>query len=221
MKITKIAAIVFAIATTAAGATVAIVDDGGGAGASHSNYDVAGYTFTNATDISVTSLGIWENENGTLAEDHQVGIYDLGGNLQVSAIVTSVTAADGQGYGYAPLTLAHVLTAGTWFIGAYYNQGSADHMRDPGNAPAMAAGLTFNAAAVYYNSSAFDPNTLAGAGLYVQPDNQRGSFFGPNFQFNDASAAAPEPGTLPLVFIGFAAAAFGLRRRITSGAESR
>ena len=58
MKVTKMLAVVFAIATTAMGGTVAVVDDGGGAGAGHCNYDVAGYRFTNATDLSITALAI-------------------------------------------------------------------------------------------------------------------------------------------------------------------
>jgi hypothetical protein len=178
-------------------ATIAVVNDGGGTAAGHGNFDDAGYQFSTANDIDVTALGIWEN--GGLAESHQVSIYDLSGVLQISSIINPGIIPDVQGYGYVPLLTPFRLTAGTWFIGAYYNQGSADFMRDFGTAPVMANGLSFVAASVYYNGvSGFDPNNPApGQGLYIEPNSSRGSFFGPSFQFDPA--AIPEPGTLPLL----------------------
>lgn len=196
MRIHSLVSSFLLVCGLASGATIAVVDDGGGAGAAHANFDDAGYRFSTANDIDIIALGIWQNANGTLTESHQVSIYDLSGNLQISAIINPGLTADGQGYGYVTLDAPFRLTAGTWFIGAYYNQSSPDTMRDFGTPPVMANGLSFVSAAVYYSGSAFDPNSPGGQSIFVEGNNQRGSFFGPNFAFDPA---IPEPGTLPLL----------------------
>lgn len=212
MKITRLLAIALAFSMAAGAATIAVVDDGGGAGASHSNHDLAGFRFSSANTLTISALGIWAGTS--LSDDHFVGIYDLDGNLQVSATVQSDVSPDAQGYSYVVLNVPHVLAAGTWFIGAYYNAGSADLMRDFGAAPTMASGLTFESAAVYFSGSGFDPvNPALGASLFVESNANRGSYFGPNFQFEDV----PEPGTFATLTVGLVLLAARLRRKVGAG----
>jgi hypothetical protein len=187
-----------ALAGLGQAATVAVVNDGGGDPTGHSNYDVAGWDFTTSDPITVTSLGIFVS-NGTLTENHQVGIYPGGGgaNLAITTILGGAVP-DAQGYAYVSLITPLDLAGNRgYFIGAYYNERSPDFMRDVGNFSvlSMASGLTFHAADVYYTSSAFNPSTTANASGHFSQGG-RASYFGPNFQFD---VTIPEPGTFWLL----------------------
>jgi len=129
----------------AAPATVAVSNDGGAAPAGHSNFDDAGWQFTNASPIAITALGLWAN--GGLVSAHQVSIYNLSGVLQVSAVVPTGLLPDAQGYVYASLGTPFALPAGTWIIAASYAKSSPDFMRAGNSSSAssvvMSSPLTF------------------------------------------------------------------------------
>ncbi|HEV2689968.1 MAG TPA: hypothetical protein VGV35_15520, partial [Bryobacteraceae bacterium] len=60
----------FLAMTTLSYAATAVLNDGGGAVTGHSNFDDAGWQFTNASTINVTALGLFAN--GGLTSAHQV-----------------------------------------------------------------------------------------------------------------------------------------------------
>jgi hypothetical protein len=196
-------------APTAYSSTVAITSFTNNSSAGHGNYDLAGFQFSTDTSIDVTSLGMWVS-GASLADSHAIGVYDLAGDLQFSSTVNAGATPDGSGFTWVDLAGSQTLSAGSWFIGVEYNQGSADQMYDGSGSISMASGLTFLNAAVYYSGSPINLSDPAGtASLYTQ-GLPRDSYIGPNFMFAPASDI-PEPGTWGMLIIG--SAVFALRRR--------
>jgi hypothetical protein len=196
-------------APTAYSSTVAITSFTNSSSAGHGNYDLAGFQFSTATSIDVTSLGMWVS-GASLADSHAIGVYDLAGDLQFSGTVNAEATPDGSGFTWVDLAGSHTLTAGSWFIGVQYNQGSADQMYDGSGSISMASGLTFLNAAVYYSGFPISLSDPAGTAALYTEGPPRDSYIGPNFMFAPASEI-PEPGTCGMLIIG--AAVFALRRR--------
>lgn len=191
----------------AAPATVAVLNDGGAVPAAHSNFDDAGWQFTNASPIAITALGLYAN--GGLMSAHQVSIYDLSGVLQVSAVVPTGLTSDAQGYVYASLGTPFALPAGTWIIAASYAKSSPDFMRvgNSGSASSvvMSSPLTFGGAFIWFNAGTpVNPNNPApGNGSFSS--STAAAFFGPNFQFTVPPPSVPAPASGLLLLIGFGA----------------
>jgi hypothetical protein len=191
------------------GGTVAITSFANSSTSGHDNFDLAGFQFSTNDSIDITSLGMWVS-GASLVDSHAIGVYDLAGNLQFSYTVNSGATPDGSDFTWVNLSGSNFLSAGSWFIGVQYNQGSSDQMYDGSGTINMAPGLTFLRAAVYYSGSPISlSNPASTAGLYTE-GLPRASYIGPNFTFDTASAT-PEPSTWGMLIIG--AAGFVLRRR--------
>src|ERR1051326_6310395 len=196
--------IVLATPIVAAGVT-AVLNDGGGTPASHSNFDDAGWQFSTTAPINITALGLFAN--GRLAQSHQVSIYSTSGVLQTSVVAPTGLTPDAQGYVYANLGTPFLLQPGTWRVLASYAQGSPDFMRvgssGSGSSVAMSAPLTFNGAFVYLNATTpVDPNNPAPGNSTFGPAATTAAFFGPNFQFTVSPQPTPAPSSVLLVGIG-------------------
>jgi hypothetical protein len=147
-----------------------------------------GYQFTVTNPISVSSLGIWDNNNNGLSESHMEGIFTAAGTLLASATIPSGTAAALlNGFRYVTIP-SLILLPGTYDIGALY---------------ASSADLT----AVDATGFSTDPNislvgsrgTSSGFGNPTLPLGHDPGNFGSNFLL----AAVPESGaTLVLLAIG-------------------
>ena len=174
--------------------------------AGHANFDLAGYQFSTANAIDLTSLGMYVSR-ASLADTHAIGVYDLAGNLQFSGTVNAGAAPDGSGFTYVALPGGDILSAGNWFIGAQYNQGSADQMFIGTGSITMAPGLTFLKAAVYFSGSPINLSDPAGTASLFTQSLPRDSYIGPNFTF----LTVPEPSTYAMFVLG--AAALVLKRR--------
>jgi hypothetical protein len=152
-----------------------------------------GWQFSIAQSLTVTSLGLFDENSDGLVNSHTVGIFaDTGGAALMTAIVDANTNNLVSGFQFAPVIGGPItLTAGTYRIGADY--------------PVSGDNYFFAA------SASFDPNItyLQGAGAFGSGTFQFPStltssnsvkYLGPNFEFTAASV--PEPATLGLFGLG-------------------
>jgi hypothetical protein len=194
-----------ALSAPAAYSSTAIVSFTNNQIAGHGNYDLAGFQFSTSTSIDVTSLGMYVS-GASLADTHDIGVYDLAGDLEFFGTVDAGATPDGSGFTYVNVG-DNFLTAGNYFIGVLYNQGSPDEMYSGSGSITMAPGLAFLNAQVYFSGSPINFSDPAGSASIFTQGLPRDSYIGPNFTFN----VVPEPGTLGMFAIG--AAALALRRR--------
>lgn len=164
-----------------------------------------GYQFTLDSTTTFDGLGLYDADSDGLNDSHEVGVWDLGGNLLASTTVgpgTSSAEASASGAGsFVYETISNlVLGAGSYVIGAFYAVGTTD-------------AVVFNASGVFSNvaGASYDGLRYSNTGLFGEPTNtgyEGGRYFGPNLRVADV----PVPASLLLIptgFIGFAA----LRRR--------
>lgn len=156
-----------------------------------------GYSFSVSQSISVTDLGVWdENANG-LAESHQVGIFTTGGALLVS---TTVTSADTLLNSFRYHSIApYALGPGTYVMGAYF--------AGWGDTGAAAATITTSPEITF-----IDNLYLYGSGFTLPTVHWSGfdaGNIGPNFIYQ--TSQVPEPVSLALLGLGLAG--LGFRRR--------
>jgi len=154
-----------------------------------------GWTFQSLTDISVTALGalIYNLPAGST----DVGLWDSGGTLLASVVVTSSSTL-GNVSRYVAITPL-LLTAGqTYYLGEYSSSGTIQSVAIDPNDPTgpdgyatMGPGIQLEAAA-YGNPGFGFPTVTEGA-----PGS---AIIAPNFQFQPV----PEPSTLALAGVGLA-----------------
>jgi PEP-CTERM motif/Domain of unknown function (DUF4082) len=178
-------------------------------GGSNGTFDTTqGWAFTPTVPISVTGLGLFDLGLDGLGLAHQVGLWDSGGNLLVSATVLAGTAAPLESsFRYVSVSATSLVANTTYVIGAEY----------PG--PCCVDDLL--ADGINGNVAAFDSRITPAGGrlsfsLFAFPDlsdspGQNGRF-GPNFIFNTNLASVPEPSSLFLLGAGLVAFAVWRRK---------
>ncbi len=161
-----------------------------------------GWGFTPDSDIRVTALGLWDTGSGAASSvppGTQIGLFRRGDSAELASVAVTDTASPLQDqFRYVGLAAPVTLAAGEAFEVLTY----------------MPAGYPFPG--IVYSSTTFAPELsdvhytnaylAPGTGLFplrVVP----GSFndypqFGPNFQFEPAATAAPEPASLTLLALG-------------------
>jgi hypothetical protein len=160
-----------------------------------------GWTFTLSLPVVVQDLGYFDFGGNGLSVSHDVGIWDSGGTLLVSATVPSGTAGFLQdNFRYTSAT-AVLLPIGTYTIGGF----------DPESADGIIVSASITTASgITYGAS----RSISGASLIFPTGDVHAngdSYFGPNFTF----AAVPEPATTGLFLLGGAVAyAIARRRRV-------
>jgi hypothetical protein len=165
--------------------TPQVVPPGGG--------ETFGWTFTvGSTNLQVSGLGVWDNNQDGLLVPHQVGIWGSAG-LVSSVTVEAGTAAPLVGeYRVESLPAPVILTSGsTYTIGAFYQNDDAYH-GVTSTGPVIAPEISGVEARYEVSGSMVQPTeTLA-------PGNP--PYVGPNFEFTPI----PEPETWTLVLAGIA-----------------
>lgn len=168
-----------------------------------------GWQFTVGTAIDVTALG-FEVLNGTsLFDAHEVGIFDAGSHLMVSATVPAGPASplDALGFEYVAVSPT-LLVPGIYRIGASYPVFSPDLSFG------MATSVTASSPITYMGDRLIQGTSLADPTVAV-PQEDFG-FFGPNFKF----VAVPEPSSLVLGLVGVAGMLRQYRARRDGGGRS-
>lgn len=193
---------VIAIANTAHGAAIAVTDPG------TAPFDggsfTLGWQFTANQDITVTDLGIYDDNGDGLAGQADIAIFT---NAGVALVNTSLSAGAGtpliDGFRYGSVAPTALTAGTTYVIASYLDDTYLDF--DPSFSPVFSVdpAITLDNVARYL-----------GAGSLVFPTESSLSdraYVGPNFLF--AAVAVPEPGTLALFGLGLAGLAAARRRK--------
>jgi hypothetical protein len=158
-----------------------------------------GWDFRPTTDISVTSLGIFQEAMGSQSP-LTVGLWDQNGSLLASASVTSSDPLFNQTL-YQSITPV-TLTSGTlYFLGAYSDTGliSTPYEVPPGGSATTSPEIRLGGAVWNTNGVAFPSDPVGPPGS---------AFLAPNFQYT-----VPEPTVAALLVLGSSVVAWqGVRR---------
>ena len=210
------------------GATAGMQNVTGGFGTTvNEGWDAGGMTlgfgFEVKSTITVTSLGIYDLGADGLINDHNVGLWGLGGTFLGSATIPDGTGATlEQGFRYVTLTTPITLEPGTYAVGAWYvaeNYTSSNSTEDTylidGSSNGLGGPLTWNVAS---EIAWIDSRWKEGPNLTFPSNWLSSAFVGPNFQFETAgggsgNTSVPEPSTLLLLGSGLVGlVGYGRRR---------
>jgi hypothetical protein len=157
-----------------------------------------GIYFTPEENITVLSLGYFDD--GNLTVNHPVGIFDLSGDLLVSALIEPSSDSGGC------TDVGNFCYTGV--IGTNLNSGQQYEIvgiSGTDNYSISDTGFAANPNITYTsNLYKYDGGTGI-AGAFVTPGHAccfDGPYFGPDFEFTAASTSAPEPGTFGVFGLG-------------------
>lgn len=158
-----------------------------------------GFSFNLSQATTVNALGYW---TGGTFSSHQVGIWDINGNLLTSGTVSAADTVQGN---YAWDSIAPLLLgAGDYVIGGDYFGGAF---------PNRLTGVTTAPNYTWIGDLQLE-------GGFAFPTGPTNGSYGQNgialvnFSISDSlNAAVPEPGTWAMMLIGFGAVGVSMRRR--------
>ena len=157
-----------------------------------------GWRFQANDDITLTMLGLWDDDNDGMDIDHPIGLW----RFDTGTLLTSGVISAGVGdplidhFRYVDVTDVALEAGVDYVIGFYTPSSNQDTM-----VYAAPVGLTINSAITYIEARYGGNGSLLMPGPNVTTTYCR---FGPNFQF------IPEPASLTLLL---AAGVLALRRR--------
>jgi hypothetical protein len=150
-----------------------------------------GWVFSTNTDVAVSALGFYVGAQNGLTQTHEVGIYDLSGNLLVSTTVSSSDPLVGW-FAYHPVATTVLSAGGTYVIAA---ETGADPLAWNPNGFTVSPSINWVSDAWVYSDSLVFP-TGSDYALYGVNTN---GYFGPNFL---DPVETPEPATITLFLLG-------------------
>lgn len=196
-----LASLTLLLSLSTASFAIPVLSFTGGAAGTASGDFVIGWTFTTTSTFLVDALGYYDSGQDGLANSYDVGIFDSGGSLLVSATVNSASSLNGQ-FRYTSIPL-NSLVPGSYTILAAVASGSPDPIAFFATASTL-PGISYN------RSRAAPSPTLAftniGSGV-------EGGRFGPNFSATaSVPELAPSSAQLPLLLAGVLLATVRIRR---------
>lgn len=148
-----------------------------------------GSTFTANVNISVTAIGIFDDNLDGLADRYVAGIFDSSGNFLGGTTISSGTVDPlTNQFRYASMTPVSLSAGNTYEVGALYLDGN-----DPLIFPGSATGFSTDSNITFIKSSYAVGSSLAAPLSSASGDP---AYFGPNFKFT--TSAVPEPGSIAL-----------------------
>ena len=178
----------------------------GASGGGFGNKGSWGLTFYISSPITVSALGLWDDNSDGFNSSHQVGLWQTNAALQASAVIDNLSTVvpsfntSGQ-WRFTTLAAPVTLGVGYYTLGFFNPATNSDNFYNfAGSSQIYQSGATFQ------NASA-----RAASNSLVQPDGNSGSagWVGPNLQ----TAAVPEVGTLVTGSIGAAGLLLATRLR--------
>lgn len=163
---------------------------------------LVGYQFTATNNQNVTALGYYDQDQNGLAVSHNVGIYDLGGNLLASSAVGPGSYLL-SGFRYVDLASAFNLTVGSQYRIAGTTEGND--------------GWVFQAQNIATNGISYDGSYFQNGSSLAFPAIQASDREYMTVNFLTAAGAVPEPSTWAMMLLGFGAIGFATRRRREKG----
>jgi len=157
-----------------------------------------GWQFDVNTQIIVTHLS-WYDHGQDGIDEHEVGLWDTGGNLLVSAVLGSGTSEALDGIWRTVDVADTILTVGSGYIVGGYNGATSTDVLKANVSQTVASEITFVDATFSNFGATLDRPTIFSVAS--------SGFYGPSFQYQ----AVPEPATM--VALGLGAAALLRRRR--------
>jgi len=148
-----------------------------------------GYIFTvGSSDISVFSLGLWDDNSDGFSDSHDVGLWS--GSVLLGNVTIPSGPSDTQigGFQYVALALPLILPSNEAFvIKASGFSGSIDAFHNSFGSGPVFSGDIASAVSLYQSDVWGSPLTVIGGTPFV----------GPSFQYN----AVPEPSSIMLLLI--------------------
>ena len=166
----------------------------GAAGSGFGNKGSWGLTFTISSPITVSALGLWDDNSNGLVVAHEVGLWEYAAAMQASAVIdnlsTVVPSFNTSGrWLFTTLATPVTLHVGTYTLGFYNPAGGDNFYNFAGSNQIYQSGAAFaNASGKANVGSLVWPNTNSGASGWV----------GPNLQ----TTAVPEVGSIVMGSIG-------------------
>jgi len=163
-----------------------------------------GWSFSVNSSINVTALGAFDAGSDGLNVAHDVGIWDVSGNLLASATVPSGTAGVlDSGYRFVSISPLSLSAGSTYYVGAVYFVNDNDGWLYDPITLATAPQITYLSREFEYSGGSLVFPDIASAGTT--------GYFGGNFEF-DTSSTVPEPSTIALLAVGLGIVLFTRKR---------
>jgi hypothetical protein len=189
-------------------ATIALSFTGGSA-ASPVADTTFGWAFTLSSPVTLTDLGLWDQNGDGLSESHLVTVWTSTGTQEAQGTVPSGTGATlTNGFRYISI-IPILLPAGSYTIGAFYSANGGDGLAFSASTITTAPGVTYD-------------GSRSGLGFAFPPGDViilTNSYFGPNFQFTAPTSTPDSGSTWALLMLGVSAT-FGLNLLLRRRSEA-
>jgi hypothetical protein len=164
-----------------------------------------GYSFNVLSDVSVVSLGVWDESGDGLLNRHEVGLWNSSGTLLASTFVGAGAAATlDTGFRFVNIGAVPLTVGQTYYVAATFNGPGDDLWAADPSSLTTAPQIAYDSRRYEFGSALVFPDLVG--------SNTTG-YFGGNVRL-DAAAPNPVPEPTTLLLVGGGMSIAGLRRRL-------